>query len=75
MGTEGADSSSAGEKDSGPHRSHNQVEGSRLQSTGVPVGQAGLGQWGPIDPWVVEGTVVLIAAVALHYEVWADRAI
>lgn len=42
---------------------------------GVRVGQAGLGQWGPVDPWVVEGTVVLIAAVALHHEVSADRAV
>lgn len=75
VGTEGAGSSSAGEKESGPHRSHNQVEGAKLQSTGVRVGQAGLGQWGPVDPWVVEGTVVLIAAVALHHEVSADRAV
>lgn len=64
-----------GKKESGPHRSHNQVEGARLQSTGVRVGRAGLGQWGPVDPWVVEGTVVLIAAVALHHEVSADRAV
>lgn len=41
----------------------------------VQVGRAGLGQRGPIDPWVVEGTVVLIAAVALHHEVSADRAV
>lgn len=43
----------------------------------VWVGQAGgsLGQGGPIDTRVVEGTVVLIAAVALHHEMPANRAV
>lgn len=42
------------------------------------VGGAGrwsLGQGGPIDTRVVEGTVVLIAAVALHHEMSANRAV
>lgn len=34
-----------------------------------------LGQGGAIDPRVVEGTAVLIAAVALHHEVSANRAV
>lgn len=34
-----------------------------------------LGQGGPIDTGVVEGTVVLIAAVALHHEMSANRAV
>lgn len=62
----------------GPHRSHNRVEGARLQSTGGHVGGVGrwsLGQGGPIDTRVVEGTVVLIAAVALHHEMSTDRAV
>lgn len=65
MGTEEAGSSSAGEGTNGPHRSHNSV------------GRTGgsLGQGGPIDPWVVEGTAVLIAAVALHHKVSANRAV
>lgn len=59
----------------GPHRSHNTVEGARLQSTGCGWGgRRSLGQGGPIDTRVVEGTVVLIAAVALHHEMSADRA-
>lgn len=78
VGTEGAGSSSAGDGECGPHRSHNKVEGARLQSTGcVWVGQRrwSLGQGGPIDTRVVEGTVVLIAAVALHHEMSANRAV
>lgn len=54
------------------------VQGARLQSTRGVVGGAGswsLGQGGPIDTRVVEGTVVLIAAVALHHEVSANRAV
>lgn len=38
-------------------------------------GSWSLGQGGPIDTRVVEGTVVLIAAVALHHEVSANRAV
>lgn len=38
-------------------------------------GRRSLGQGGPIDTRVVEGTVVLIAAVALHHEMSAHRAV
>lgn len=65
MGTEEAGSSSAGEGTNGPHRSHNSVGG----QTGF------LGQGGPVDPRVVEGTAVLIAAVALHHKVSANGAV
>lgn len=44
----------------------------------VCVGRAGrwsLGQGGPVDTRVVEGTVVLIAAVALHHEMSTHRAV
>lgn len=78
MGTEGLAPHQLGKGVNGPHRSHNKVEGARLQSTGVCVGRVGrwsLGQGGPIDTRVVEGTVVLIAAVALHHEMSANRAV
>lgn len=66
-----------GKGKNGPHRSHKKVEGARLQSTGVcgRGRQVALGQGGPIDTRVVEGTVVLIAAVALHHEMSANRAV
>lgn len=65
-----------GAGDSGPHRSHKRVEGARLQSAGLCVGgRAVLGQGGPIDTRVVEGTVVLVAAVALHHEMSTNGAL
>lgn len=76
VGTEGAGSSSAGDGECGPHRSHNRVEGAAVPR--VCVGGAGrrpLGQGGPVDTRVVEGTVVLIAAVALHHEMSANGAV
>ena len=58
-----------GKRENGPHRSHKNVEGARLQSIGVCVD--GAGRWfpragGAIDTRVVEGAVVLIEAVAMR---------
>lgn len=65
VGTEVASSSSAGDRTMG-----------LTEAITVWGGQAGaLGQGGPVDPWVVEGTAVLIAAVALHHKVSANGAV